>query len=59
MRQQHREYHSERARAELEQAERATLAEAAHAHRRLSFLHMKMLQRNDEECDGSAVWRPR
>ena len=55
MRQDHRDYHSARARAELEQAERATRPEAAEAHRRLSLLHMKALQRDDENCDGSAV----
>jgi hypothetical protein len=34
-------YHSERARAELELAQRATCPDAARAHRRLATLHQE------------------
>jgi hypothetical protein len=49
-----REYHVQRARAELDRAYSAT-GPAAEAHMRLSSLHMKRLQLADESCDGSGV----
>ena len=39
-----REYHTERARAELDRAYRAESSVAAEAHLKLSSLHMKRLQ---------------
>jgi hypothetical protein len=59
MRQEDREYHVERARAELDRAYSANGDAAADAHMRLSSLHMKRLQSADEECDGSGVCRAR
>lgn len=50
-----REYHVERARAELDRAYSAKGSAAAEAHMRLSTLHMKRVQRADESCDGSSV----
>ncbi len=55
MRQEDRDYHSERAQAELDRAHGAARPEAAEAHRRLSFLHMKCLQQDDERCDGAGL----
>jgi hypothetical protein len=56
MTQEDREYHVERARAELDLAYRADKSAAADAHMRLSSLHMKCLQREDESCDGAGVY---
>jgi hypothetical protein len=39
-----REYHTERARVELDQAYRAESSAAAEAHMKLSSLHMQRLQ---------------
>jgi hypothetical protein len=50
-----REYHIERARAELDRAYSATGRAAAEAHMRLSSLHMKRVQSADESCDGSGL----
>lgn len=52
MRQEDREYHVERARAELDRARSAKDGSAASAHMQLSFLHMKRLQLADESCRG-------
>lgn len=51
-----REYHVERAGVELDLAYRAVRPEAADAHLRLSSLHMKCLQRDDERCGGAGVY---
>ena len=59
LRQDDREYHVERARAELDLAYRADKAAAADAHLRLSSLHMKCLQRDDERCNGSDIYKAR
>ena len=56
MQQEDREYHVERARVELDLAYRADKPEAADAHLRLSSLHMKCLQRDDERCGGAGVY---
>jgi hypothetical protein len=49
------EYHRQRARAEMDQAYRASSDAAAAAHMRLSALHMKCLQSEDEKCGGASV----
>lgn len=59
MRREDIEYHAERARAELDRANKATGQAAANAHMRLSSLHMERLQRADEECSGSGIYRAR
>ena len=56
MRQEDREYHVERARAEMDRAYNAS-GPAAEAHMRLSSLHMKQVQLADENCGGAAVGR--
>jgi hypothetical protein len=57
MSQEDREYHVERARAELDRAYSAKGAAAADAHARLSSLHMKRVQLADESCDGAGIHR--
>ncbi len=47
-------YHLERARAEMELAERARQGVAADAHRKLSLLHMNYLKELDEACQGAS-----
>lgn len=59
MRHDDHDYHVRRARAELDRAAVAARPEAAEAHRRLSYLHMKWLQRGDEDCEGDACHRRR
>lgn len=50
-----RDYHRERARSELEWADRAAKDAAAAAHLRLSALHMERLRMLDEHCAGATA----
>ena len=46
-----RDYHTQRARLELDLAYRAEHQAAAQAHMRLSALHMERLRQLDPSCD--------
>jgi hypothetical protein len=59
MNQQDRDYHVDRTRAELDLAYRAEKPQVADAHLRLSSLHMKCLQREDERCGGTGFYGTR
>jgi len=50
-----REYHTERAREELDSAYRAESSVAADAHMKLSSLHMQRLQALGEDVKGAAA----
>ncbi|HEX8644750.1 MAG TPA: hypothetical protein VF702_12645 [Allosphingosinicella sp.] len=53
MHREDRDYHMQRARAEMDQAYQARCARAADAHMKLSSLHMQVLKDVDERCSGS------
>ena len=53
LRQQDLQYHTDRARAELDLAYAAPHQAAAQAHMKLSALHMAKLKQADERCGGS------
>ena len=50
-----RDYHIDRARAELDWAYRADRDVAAQAHLRLSALHLRRLRDLDESCGGASL----
>jgi hypothetical protein len=54
-----REYHVERARAEMDFAYRADSRASADAHMKLAGLHMARAKELDGSCDGSGFDQPR